>query len=1088
MTPERWRRAKELYMEVLERAPAERSAFLERECAGDDALRAEVESLLAEEQVVGDLSSPATPSDDTITMVAAAGNVAGRALPAAIGRYRIIDFIGKGGMAVVYKAEQEQPRRIVALKVIKPGLAGPEYERRFEREKEALARLQHDGIARIYEAGMADSGFGPQPYFAMEYIAQGQSITAYAESKRLSSRQRLELMAQVCDAVQHAHQQSVIHRDLKPSNILVDEWGHPKVLDFGVARITDSDIGVTRQTDIGQIVGTLEYMSPEQARGDPSAVDPRSDVYALGVILYELMAGRRPHDLRNKPDFAALAVILKEDPAKLGSINREYRGDIETIAAKCLEKDKARRYSSAAELAADICRYLNNETITARPSSLGYQVRKFALRNKVAVGGAAAVFAALVAGIIATSWQARLAIQERHSAEARKLLAWANQSLNEDPERSLILGLYAWDEVRTTIGGLEQLLHDALLQSSVRLTLIGHQDAVRGISWSPDGTKLATASSDRTAKVWEVGTGRELLTLRGHRNVVNGIAWSLDGNRLATGSMDQMVGLWDLGTGGQLSTLRGLGIIYGIARSPDGSKLVTAGDDKTAKVLDLNTGLVLLTLRGHQGRVWGVAWSPDGSRLATASGDETAKVWEASTGRELLTLRGHEGPVNGIAWSLDGSKLATANADKTAEVWEASTGRELLTLRGHEGPVGGIAWSPDGTQLATASYDQTAKVWDAGTGRELLTLRGHKGTVYSVTWSPDGSQLASASMDHTAKVWDGGGRHELLTLRGHEGPLDGIAWSPDGSQLATASFDQTAKVWDADTGRELLTLRGHRARVSKIAWSPDGSKLATASRDRSAKVWEAGTGRDLLTLQGQSAFIDIAWSPDGSRLATMSDPTKSSRPAAKVWDAVTGRELLTLRVSGGFVAWSPDGRKLATQSTDGAPIVWDAATGREFLTMRDQQVNILGGAWSPDGRELATTNVDGTAKVWEASTGHELLTLRGHQGFVRGVAWSPTGRELATTSFDGTAKVWEASSGRQLFTLHGHEDIVTDVAWSPDGNRLATAGVDQKVQVYAIGRVQLLRLVRSRITRDLTPDECRLYLNTDHCPPLPSVP
>src|SRR5688572_2292548 len=287
-----------------------------------------------------------------------------------IGRYKIRRLIGEGGMGAVYEAEQEQPQRTVALKVIKPGLASPELLRRFAQESQALGRLQHQGIAQIYDAGTADTGYGPQPYFAMEFI-RGEGLRDYAESHHLNTRQRLEIVVKVCDAVHHAHQRGLIHRDLKPGNILVDETGQPKILDFGVARVTDSDAQATMQTDVGQLVGTLAYMSPEQVLADPLEIDIRSDVYALGVILYELLAGRLPYDIsRRLPE--VLTAIREQDPSRLSSIDRSFRGDVETIVAKALEKQKTRRYASAAELAADITRFLNDEPIVAQPPTVSY--------------------------------------------------------------------------------------------------------------------------------------------------------------------------------------------------------------------------------------------------------------------------------------------------------------------------------------------------------------------------------------------------------------------------------------------------------------------------------------------------------------------------------------------------------------------------------------------------------------------------------------------------------------------------------------------------------------------------------------------
>jgi eukaryotic-like serine/threonine-protein kinase len=366
-----------------------------------------------------------------------------QAAPGTIGRYRILRLLGEGGMGAVYEAEQENPQRTVALKVIRAGYADAEVLRRFENETRALGRLQHAGIAQIYDAGTAETPLGRQPYFAMELV-RGQALLRYCDEHKLDVRERLELAAKVCDAVQHAHQRGLIHRDLKPANILVDESGQPKILDFGIARLTDSDAQATRQTSVGQIIGTLAYMSPEQVSGDPDEVDTRSDVYALGVVLYELLAGKAPY-ATGRQVHEAVRAIREEEPTRLSSLKRTLRGDVETIVAKALEKDKARRYASAAELAADIRRHLHDEPIVARPASTAYQIQKFARRNKVLVGGIAAVFVVLVLGIVASTREAVLARRAQKKAQQESAIA---QAVNDFLQTDLLGQASAYNQAK----------------------------------------------------------------------------------------------------------------------------------------------------------------------------------------------------------------------------------------------------------------------------------------------------------------------------------------------------------------------------------------------------------------------------------------------------------------------------------------------------------------------------------------------------------------------------------------------------------------------------------------------------------------
>ena len=403
MNDKRLRRALDLFEAAADLDEADRGPFLQKACGDDVELRQEVEALLACAARTKRKDFLETPP----AQLGSRGVGRQRLIGRRIGRYHIKDIIAEGGMGTVYEAVQERPRRTVALKVVRPGLASRSALRRFEYESQILGRLRHPGIAQVYEAGTFDDPGAPGgavPYFAMEYIPNARAITDFVESKKLTLRERLELFARVCDAVHHGHQKGIIHRDLKPSNILIDSSGEPKIIDFGVARATDSDMAVTTLlTDIGQLLGTLQYMSPEQCQADPHDLDTRSDVYALGVVLYELLCGQLPYNVTQTAIPEAVRVIREERPPRPSTLNRVLRGDVETIVLKSLEKDRDHRYRAAAELADDIKRYLNSEPIVARPPSVAYQLKMLARRHKAAFRALVAAAVILVSAVVVST-------------------------------------------------------------------------------------------------------------------------------------------------------------------------------------------------------------------------------------------------------------------------------------------------------------------------------------------------------------------------------------------------------------------------------------------------------------------------------------------------------------------------------------------------------------------------------------------------------------------------------------------------------------------------------------------------------------
>jgi WD40 repeat protein len=829
-----------------------------------------------------------------------------------------------------------------------------------------------------------------------------------------------------------------------------------------------SDAEIEKRVQRAALVNLLERLVKARVLTSvppPRGSQPDERCYEFGHDVLAKAAFDWTKDFQQKQELAE-AKQREEEAHRLAQAERERAAAQAKLAEaeKRRAEEQARLAQAERERAAAQAQLAEVETNRAaeqerlaqaerqRAEQQAEQAKRFQ-RVSVVLG---LVLLLAVGAILFGLWQrknAQKALTQAQRNEAiarlRELIANSIVSREADPEMSLLVAAQAIAVSRSlsnlAFSEAEDQLHRAVLASHVQLTLFGDTYYVFSVAWSPDGKRLATASADGTAKVWDAASGNELLTLRGHKALVSSVAWSPDGKRLATASLDRTAKVWDAATGKELLTLRGhKAIVSSVAWSPDSKLLATGSWDHTAKVWDAVSGQELRTLHNHDRNVDGVAWSPDGKRLATGAEDSTAKVWDISGGKELLTLRGHTDSVISLAWGPDGKRLATGSSDHTARIWNADTGQELMVLRGHYSQVGSVAWSPDGTRLATGSVDRTAKVWNLATEHELLTLSGHNGHVYSVAWSPDGKRLATGSEDHTAKVWDAASGRESLTLRGHNGEVRSVAWSPDGKRLATGSADQTVKVWDAASGQELLTLRGHTAAVYSVSWSPDSKWLAAGSEDQTAKVWDAASGLESLTLRGHG---DVLWS----------------------------------------VGWSPDGKRLATASADGTARVWDGASGQELLTLGSSvpQNNV---AWSPDGKRLATASADGTADVWDAATGQELLTLRGHISSVFSLAWSPDSKRLATGSSDYTTRLWEAAGEQELLTLRGHNGEVSSVAWSPDGKRLATASWDGKVQVYVMDIRDLMELARQRVTAHPSDEGCKKYLHVDKCPPFPQLP
>jgi serine/threonine protein kinase/WD40 repeat protein/tetratricopeptide (TPR) repeat protein len=1100
---------------VEKKTPAERAAYLDGACGPDADLRAEVEALLQAHEAAGSfLEQPLFEPTPTVDQLPAAEGPGTR-----IGPYKLLQQIGEGGFGVVYMAEQDKPvRRRVAFKIIKPGMDSRQVVARFEAERQALALMDHQNIARVFDAGTTATG---RPYFVMELV-HGVPMTRYCDDNHLTVRERLELFVPVCKAIQHAHQKGIIHRDLKPSNVLVCLYdGQPvaKVIDFGVAKAVEQRLTErTMFTQYGQIIGTFEYMSPEQAEMSQLGVDTRSDIYSLGVMLYELLTGSTPFQrLRDAGLTEALRTIKEVEPprpsmrlsstqeaAKIASARRTepvklaklVRGELDWIVMKALEKDRSRRYETANGLARDVQRYLADEPVEACPPSAVYRLRKFARKHWTALATASAFALLLAAAAVVSIWQAIQARQAQARAEEQFDLAQqsegrareAQQAAQVDRQqavtnlsharvqeadalrraRSMGYRAKVFDRLQQALKldtpdkDVEQLRDEAVacLGDFVGLEPIAWEDFPAGIltiALTPDGEQMAIALDNGTIQLRTVRTAGEVAA----RLTESAVALGMDpANRyLVTAGADGTIKAWpDYGTGGPAAaqTIQMRADFAGM--SSNGRFAVALSKQKDKRWLS----------------VWDVARQEVKARLDVPSGEFEGPFQVSDNGQWVAQA------------ARDGTKLY-------ALVWNTPVPQpKNIVFADTNQDTQALAISADGKFLACQHGDDGVVLLDEGVPRPLI--RDQTGLV--ACFSRDGRFLLYCGNWEGVRLWDVS-RHRQVAALEHPraGAGKSATFSADGNTFATASRTaRSIRIWKLAGTGEKLVLAGHESMVPDVAFSPDGKLLASASKDRKVKLWDVATGRLRRTLPSfESSIQSVDFSPDGSLLAT-----GQFGPAAQpvqVWDVTTGKAFVPpddeLGQAAYGVAFSPDGKILA--ACGNGLTLWRVTQGEKDAgsapRLAFQRVAHLPGRRSlyvrisPNGKLLAWTEHNLLVCLWDLENRREVPFIPPLlPGGWHNLAFYPdsdhltfsTVRELVETWDTRTAR-WVSSCGKPGAGVSASRDgrwLAASALWSstgsrvfslpemwspavsPDGQRLAQGMGDGELAIWNVPKIQ----------------------------------
>ncbi len=1069
MNNNRWREVERIFDETLEQPELDRAAFMAQACAGDDTLRHEVESLLAAHQQAGGFLVASAAKLSSVNYGTTAMSARQR-----IGPYQLLREIAQGGMGVVWLAERadDQYRQQVAIKLIKAGASNADIAHRLRHERQILADLNHPNIARLLDGGTTESG---QPYLVMEYI-EGVPIDAYCQQQQLTLRARLQLFRQVCAAVQYAHQHLIIHRDLKPANILVTADGAPKLLDFGIAKLLQPNLADSHHTQSGLHPMTPAYASPEQMRGE--SLTTASDVYSLGVVLYELLTGRSPYQLTTNTFGELSRAICEQDPIKPSiavtqshssneerlpsslrtphSAFRTLKGDLDSIVLMALRKEPRARYSSVEQFSEDIQRYLDGLPTLARKGTLAYRAVKYVRRYKVPVAAAALILLSLLGGIGATARQAQIARAEQAKAEVQRLRAEQALAVADQQRRRAEQALAEVKAERTRTEDALTTAEERRKQAEVARNEADQQRTeAESQKAFADEQRARAEQGEETKRQFLYAAQMKLAQQAWESSNIERMQELLDAQLPQPGQRDlrgfEWYYFWRLAHS-DLVTIKHEGAVNSIVVTPDGAKMASQTSDGGIRIWDTATGKELPRIHDGETNATCLTISPDGQFFAQGKANGKIKIYSVSNGAPLATLEASQQVITAIAFAPDGKLLAASTFDGMVGVWAVPTWQRQALFKVSPNSINTIVFAPDSKQLITSGTagTDTTQVWNPHNGQRLRSMSQIEKAAYKMAFIPGSNNLVTGDTDGPIRIWDfATGR--LLTQMKTTWASGGLICSPDGRIIASGHFEQVVRLWDARTGALLTEVKGHSGPLMALAFTPDGKGLFTGSQDRTLKfrnVQKASEAREI----ANNGILSVVFSRDGHRLIS----TNYSQEV-RLHDLTTGMALQRLKghqqkpLAAGDttmmmkVAVSLAGKYFATAGYDGTVRTWDEETGKPLQVFSGHTGGLYALAISPDGQHIASGGSDLTMKIWDTTSGRELHTLSGHRRRIRGAAFAPHEKILVTCSEDGTIKIWDYLKGVEIATTKPYTSGIYDLAFSPDGRWLALGGNDRYI-------------------------------------------
>jgi WD40 repeat protein len=997
--------------------------------------------------------------------------------------------LGSGSFSVVYQALDELDR-FVALKVLKPELAASGSERaRFELEGRKAAAVKHDHIVTIHQVRHTP-GFA-SPYLVMEYIEGEPLNDRLRRQGPMQPREAARMVRHIALALADAHAKGLVHRDVKPSNILLEaSSGRAKLTDFGLARVLEAAGGVASQS--GRIVGTPGYMSPEQIT-TPQRIDGRSDLYSLGVVLYELLTGERPF---RGVGHVLLQQVVHDEPRPPRKLNEAIPRDLETITLKCLAKDPSHRYQTAQALADDLQRWLDGLSIQARPVGVAGQAARWCRRKPaLAIASSLAVVALLAAAGMTVSllvYQSGILRAQQSQLSAVAMDTGLSRCLEGESSEGMLWLAHALELVPAGAEDLDRVLRTNLAGWRHRVhplkAVLSHDEPVVAVAFRGDGQIVFTTTRHK-AYLWSTATGEPIGQPFLVEGEVHAAAFSPDGKTIVTAGEDEAARLWDATTGQPIGQpFWHEKAILALTFSPDSKMVLTGSADGKAQLWDAATGQPIGQPFRHESPVRGVAFSPDGkvaltesrilARNIVASDFVHVHRWDVGTGQPVaqpLPLKradprqeGFVGDRTVVGFSGDGKRIVTDLFVDKPQVWDLVTGQPVGKPLPHQGELTAVAFSPNGLLLLKANEQRTARVWELKTGKPVGPPLHHQDDVTSVAISPDGRTMLTGSKDTTARLWEVAPAEFHRAVLTHEASVTGVGFSRAGERVITGSEDHTARVWEVPTGQLCCPpLRGHHDEVLAVALSADGKLALTGSADGTAQLWDTTTGMPLgLPLRHEDRPGKVKFAPDGKPInrvwAVALSPdgtiavTGSDDQTARLWSTATGQPLgepLRHRAGVTSVAFSPDGKMILTTSADGTARFWEAATGRLMDQINPGQGTLNAAALSSDSRWLLTVPCHGIPELWELSAKlRHGIPLRHWE--VQSAAFSPDHRLALTGGLYKTTRLWDTNTGRARGTSIRQEGAIRSVAFSPDGRLFLTGSDDHTAQLFDVATLK----------------------------------